>query len=363
VERAKNGWTGGQYSALRVALACCALLHGVDLWLLSDGGSALQRWGAVGLLAVIALPLALGTLDRVAAVALAVMLLLHRFLEGLPELLTAWPAFESILLLHAFVPAAPYGAWTARGRPDPGGGWRLPDRLHDAAWLVVGLSHLLAGLTATTSEAWLAAASSLEWALCAVHLAFLPLALVPGGRPLALGLGLTSLLAGPLDGSLVLAVGAHLACFTPAWLAPQPGPPQTLFYDGECGLCHRAVRFFLAEDPEGEALRYAPLSSPAFTERVPAAIREALPDSLVMVTDAQDLHVRSQAVLLSLDRLGGGWRIAAWTMRLFPAVLRDSVYDLVAAHRRRLFEVPVEACPLVPPNLRGRFITEPPSDS
>jgi predicted DCC family thiol-disulfide oxidoreductase YuxK len=356
VERAKNGWTGAQYSALRIVLATCVVLHGVDVWLLAGEGSPLQRWSAVSLLTVIALPLALGTLDRVAAVALALLLLLHRFLDGVPELLTAWPAFESVLLLHAFVPPAPYGAWAARGRPDPGGGWRLPDRLHDAAWLVVGLSHLLAGLATTTSATWLASATGLEWALCAVHLGFLPLALVPGGRPLALCLGLASLLAGPLDGNLILAFGAHLACFTPAWFAPRPGPPQTLFYDGECGLCHRAVRFFLAEDPGGDALHYAPLHSPAFMRLVSEAAREALPDSLVLVTDAGTVHVRSEAVMLCLERLGGGWRIASWAMRVFPGPLRDLVYDLVAAGRRRLFAAPTAACPIVPPALRDRFV-------
>ncbi|HZH02738.1 MAG TPA: DCC1-like thiol-disulfide oxidoreductase family protein [Myxococcaceae bacterium] len=35
-----------------------------------------------------------------------------------------------------------------------------------------------------------------------------------------------------------------------------------LFYDGGCGLCHRAVRFVLARDPAGR-FRFAPLGGSA----------------------------------------------------------------------------------------------------
>lgn len=340
-----------------MTLSAFAVVFGLLAWLPGDQGSPLQRWGAAGLLALVAMPLALGVLDRAAAVALCALLLLHRFLEGTPDLLTAWPAFESVLLVHAFVPTAPFGAWTARGRTDPSGDWRLPDRLHDAVWLVVGLSHLLAGLSWLTSDASAALATPLDWSLAGVHLAFLPLALLYRARPLALILGVLSLSAEPLDANLLLAVGAHLACFTPAWLSPRPGPPMTLFYDGACGLCHRSVRFFLAEDRSGDALVYAPLSSALLTDRVPAERLETLPDSLVLVTGEGDVLVRSNAVRLALDRLGGGWRITAWALWLVPRPVRDAVYDLVAANRRRLFEVPEDACPMISPSMACRFRT------
>lgn len=359
MERANNRWTGGQYSVLRAGLAACAVVYGLLAWLPSDQGSALQRWGAAGLLTLVAIPLAIGVLDRAAAIALCALLLLHRFLEGAPDLLTAWPAFESILLVHAFVPTAPFGAWTARGRPDPAGDWRLPDRLHDASWLVVGLAHLLAGLAWITTEDALAGATPLEWAVASVNLAFLPLALMQRTRPLALALGLLSLLAGPLDGNLVLALGAHLACFTPAWLAPRPGPPRVLFYDGACGLCHRSVRFFLAEDRSGDALVYAPLASPVLARHVPEGRLNTLPDSLVLITSEGEIRVRSEAVRLALDRLGGGWRVAAWALRMVPRPVRDAVYSLVAANRKRLFDSPENACPIVPSSLSQRFLTEP----
>ena len=357
-----KGWTGGQYSVLRVILAWCVVAHGVDVWLIAEAGSPLQRWGALGLLCVLASLLAVGVLDRVAALALALLLMLHRFLEGVPELLTAWPAFESILLLHAFVPGAPYGAWSARGRPAPAGDWYMPARLHDGAWLVVGLSHLLTGVSLVLNEGWLSSASPLEWVLCAVHLGFLPLALIPGGRPWALVLGLSSLASGPVDGDLALALGAHLSCFTPAWFAPRPGPPLSLFYDGECGLCHGAVRFFIAEDRTGAALRYAPLGSEAFEGAVGDDVRAQLPDSVVLVGQSGRVEVRSTAVIRCLDRLGGGWRLLSWALRVVPLALRDATYDLIARARKRVVAAPDGLCPVLPPELRDRFLVQPSSD-
>ena len=361
MERASNGWTGGQYSALRVLLALSSILYAIDAWLFSSEGTGAQRWGAVALVVLMATPLALGRLDRLSAFALAGALLLHRFVEQSTETLAAWPAFESILLLHIFVPRDPYGAWTARDRPDPGAGWRYPDRLHDIAWFVLGVSHALAGASALMSETWTQSASWGDWLGCGIDLAFLPLALISSARPLALALGLVGLGMSPFDGALILALAAHLACFTPAWFAPREGRPLTFFYDGECGLCHRAVRFFLAEDISGEALRFAPLQGPVFESCVPEKDRATIPDSLAILTRDDRLLFRTDGVICALDQIGGGWRIAGWSLRCVPRVLRDAVYDLVAMTRHRFFRKPDEACPIVPPSLRQRFLMEPPA--
>ena len=57
-----------------------------------------------------------------------------------------------------------------------------------------------------------------------------------------------------------------------------------VFYDGGCGLCHRAVRFAIAHDPDGARFRFASLDSEAFRRRVPEAARTGLPDSIVALT-------------------------------------------------------------------------------
>ena len=43
----------------------------------------------------------------------------------------------------------------------------------------------------------------------------------------------------------------HVFTFDPAWLpAPKAAAREQVYYDGHCGLCHRVVRFILAEDAQ-----------------------------------------------------------------------------------------------------------------
>lgn len=134
----------------------------------------------------------------------------------------------------------------------------------------------------------------------------------------------------------------------------QPGV-ATLFYDGDCGLCHRAVRVVLAADPEGRAFRFAPLGGETFRAAVPAATRAALPDSIVLREPDGALHVRTAALRAIGRRLGGGWGLAAAIAGFLPTRLLDAGYDGIARLRSRLFAKPAAACPMLPAHLRARF--------
>lgn len=131
--------------------------------------------------------------------------------------------------------------------------------------------------------------------------------------------------------------------------------PEFLFYDGHCGLCHRAVKFVLKHDTTGEAFRFAPLQGATFSAMVPAAERESLPDSIVVRTAAGALLVRSAAFIHILQRLGGGWRVLAAILAVVPRGLRDAAYDFVARVRYRIFGRRDDVCPIVPADLRKRF--------
>ena len=72
---------------------------------------------------------------------------------------------------------------------------------------------------------------------------------------------------------------------------------ETLFYDGHCGLCHRSVQFVVRHDPDGTAFRFAPMQGQTFEAMVPAASREALPDSMVVLTVEGRLLLKSDAWL------------------------------------------------------------------
>lgn len=418
----RPAWTGGQYSVYRVLLALLAaglLFDGapavkpvslaaplvLDLLLVGVGGAA-------------CLALALGWRTRETGGLLGlVLLVLAAAVWGseslrarlLPDLLVA----GFLLALHLATPPRPFGSWEARTRPDPGGDWRLPPRVWQLVWLALGLLHGLAALGVLP----------LSLDVLAGLRPSSPMAppLAPDGLPLELlallgrGLGLLVLAAAlhpPLRRaawSAILiwqvawsaAVGwdavsagvwlATLLAFDPGWLPPrsralsaetagaEAGPeagPESgveagataaaatctarLFYDGDCGFCHRSVRFVLAEESPlrpDRLLHFAPLESRAFEallERHPS-LREDLPDSIVLELEDGTLRTRSAAVLEIASRLGGLWRALAVVGSLLPPSVLDRAYDVVARVRKRIFARPKDSCPILPPGLRQRF--------
>jgi predicted DCC family thiol-disulfide oxidoreductase YuxK len=303
-----NGWTGGQYSLVR-ALSGLGAAAGIAVAAFQTGTTVRASViAAAGLLS--AGTFAVGRFSRTAALTTAIVWLVARRADGWAVDAVA----VAVFLLHAAMPAAPYGSLDARGRLDPGGGWAMhPWRARLAALAMLGAFVAFGWTTAAQfANPW-------RW-------------------------------AGALGALLLLA-------FDPAWIPRRaPGTVETLFYDGNCGLCHGAVRFVLAEDPDGTALRFAPLDSDAFRAAVPDDVRASLPDSLVLATADGRVLTRSAGVLHLGRRLGGIWRLLATVGGVVPEGLRDRAYDGIARVRHRLFAKPKDACPLLPPHLRARFL-------
>lgn len=112
-----------------------------------------------------------------------------------------------------------------------------------------------------------------------------------------------------------------------------------LFFDGECALCHKAVRFVYRRDRAG-VFHYAPLEGrtairlglvTSNTERETNGSGE----TLILYEDGGILE-RSDAVLRIVSILGGFW---AWfrVFRIVPRPLRDALYRFVARVRFRIF--------------------------
>lgn len=134
-----------------------------------------------------------------------------------------------------------------------------------------------------------------------------------------------------------------------------------LLYDGECGLCNAVVRFLLRRDRRA-ALRFATLQGPVgqeFLRKEGLDTRDF--DSLVFIEELDSeagrvgrYHLRTDAVLEILHRLGGGWRIFR-VLRWIPAPVRDLLYRLVARLRYRVFG-PYQPRPLERPEWKERFL-------
>jgi len=131
---------------------------------------------------------------------------------------------------------------------------------------------------------------------------------------------------------------------------------ELVFYDGRCGLCHHSIRFLLARDRDGALFRYAPLFGETFEAQVPDEAREGLADSLVVLRYDGVLLQRASGVFQLLWRLGGFWGVVGMVGSWLPSRLTDWGYDRVAEVRHQLFERPAENCPLVPEELRSRFL-------
>jgi predicted DCC family thiol-disulfide oxidoreductase YuxK len=81
-----------------------------------------------------------------------------------------------------------------------------------------------------------------------------------------------------------------------------------------------------------------------------------MPDSMAVRTLDGRLLLKSDAWLHILKRLGGGWKIIGAMMSIVPRALRDLVYDFIARIRFRIFGRRDDVCPIIPPELRGRFL-------
>lgn len=136
------------------------------------------------------------------------------------------------------------------------------------------------------------------------------------------------------------------------------GGPHVLLYDGECGFCHRVVRFVLARDRKG-TFRFAALQSAV-------AARELTrfggrPQDLTTFYVIEDygtagatVHGRARAVWVVADALGWPWR-AASLLRVLPAAWTDAAYRLVARHRHGILGL-AERCFVPPAEQRSRFL-------
>jgi predicted DCC family thiol-disulfide oxidoreductase YuxK len=299
-----NGWTGGQYSIYRVAAGVYLLIRFVLLMpdLVAVAAAAASLFFIIGLQ------------DRIAAIAMAAALV---FLSG-PANPLVW-----LLVAHALLPPAPFWSFAARGRVDPRGNWSMPKWLFAAAWIATSLFYAWLGYT--------------KWHAL---LLYAPLALIRPARPWIWLAMLPVLAIVVRDPDLII---VHLFTFDPAWI-PRRDAAATdrVLYDGTCGLCHRSVRLLIAEDTTGASFVYAAQEGGGATV-------------IVETADGRTL-TKSDAVIRLLHRLGGLWRVIGILFALVPRLIRDFGYDFVARVRYRIFGRTKDACPLMPPDLRSRFM-------
>ena len=355
-----NGWTGGQYSLYRILFGLY-LLGGFLAFLGPDPlVISIVIAGSVCCGAFI-----LGWHDRRAAVLIfglgVALSVLAAEAPHAGRIFVGW-----LLFAHVMLPPAPYGSLSAAGREDPRGGWYMSRPVHLGTWALMGLWYSFTGFSMLVLPGWLRGgaiddyvyyrASSfppwsgaplsswepsvvawLTWGVFGAHLLFAPMALFWRLRPwLWAGFTAMHLVALVVFGCYGFSLPMLLLLaftFDPAWIRPRgPRSPETVFFDGTCGLCNRSIRFLVAEDAYGR-FDYLPLESDGFRSRVPEEERRELPDSVVVLTSDDRLLVRSTAILHTVARLGGLWRLLGAIAGWVPRPLRDAIYDFVSKRR------------------------------
>lgn len=123
-------------------------------------------------------------------------------------------------------------------------------------------------------------------------------------------------------------------------------------FDGECALCNGFVAWLVRHDTRRRFL-LAGSAGPVGRAVVEVAGLEAeITASTLLVWDGT-AHLRSNAIVAVARGLPWPWRAAA-VIRWVPLVVRDSVYRLVAARRRRaVAEDP--ACGIPPADLVAQW--------
>ena len=120
----------------------------------------------------------------------------------------------------------------------------------------------------------------------------------------------------------------------------KPTNKAILFFDGECGLCDRTVRFLIQRDKR-KRLYFAPLQGVTAQALLPLKYRQTVSTIVYhrsTLSKPQKLLIRSNAVLQALLDIGGTNYIVARFLRLFPLRFRDWCYDCIANRRQRFFK-------------------------
>lgn len=328
--------------------------------------------------AVCGILLAVGRLDRAAALCAALILgwLFQRNpLIANPSLpLVGW-----MLIAHALVKSLKFRDEVFQWRLDPG--------VWAAAWVVLAVAYSYSGYTKLLSPSWLSGDAIrfvlenplardhifrdwllttppivlklLTWTVLYVELLFAPLALFTRLRP-----WLWSVMLSIQFGFLVFLNFAdltlpmlliHLLTFNPGWLAENRTIPRTVFYDGNCALCHRVVLWSLAEDAKNQ-VNYASLQGDTAADSLPKHFCTQPLESFVVKRQDGKTLIKSAAVLDLMTAWGGLWRIGAAAISWMPRRWLNAGYDFVGSHRIGWFGTTDSHCPLVPARLRKRFL-------
>ena len=121
-----------------------------------------------------------------------------------------------------------------------------------------------------------------------------------------------------------------------------------IYYDGECGLCHMAVKFILKVDSKNK-FYFSPLSN--FDNNLKNI------DSIILKS-GDKVFYESQAIIMVFENIDNNWNYLAKVLKIFPIKVLDIAYRWVSRNRTKISVKELSSCPIVPSYHRKRFISK-----
>ena len=121
---------------------------------------------------------------------------------------------------------------------------------------------------------------------------------------------------------------------------------NVIYYDGECGLCHLAVRSILRVDSKSK-FYFSPLSN---LDNNWKNI-----DSIIL-KKGNKVFYEGQAIIMIFENIDNNWNYLAKVLKLIPINALDTAYRWVSRNRAKVSLKKVSSCPIVPSSYQKRFI-------
>ncbi len=133
-----------------------------------------------------------------------------------------------------------------------------------------------------------------------------------------------------------------------------PDDRPIIIFDGYCAMCSGWARFVLRHDRRG-AYRLLPAQSPVGRALYVHYGLDPLDYETNILIENGVAWFKSEGSIRMAEGLGLPWRLAV-VLRIFPRPLRDSLYNMVARNRLRIFGKR-DTCYLADPKYLDRFLS------
>ncbi|AXT55412.1 DUF393 domain-containing protein [Aquimarina sp. MMG015] len=129
---------------------------------------------------------------------------------------------------------------------------------------------------------------------------------------------------------------------------------KIILFDGVCNLCNGAVNFIIKRD-KNDVFRYASLQSDIGKKLASEiGVDTSKLDTILLIEPSVAYYHKSTAALQIAKRLSGGYPLLS-VFLIFPKILRDWFYDIIAKNRYKWFGKR-DNCVIPTPELKALFI-------